>query len=779
MKMYWFRRQKPTVALIAVLGGVSTAVQFARAQPWAAGAPVPPYAGVDWWWQAVAGSADGSRLVAAATADYSFYFDIPFGPIFVSTNAGATWTPTSCPGDIWQAVGSSADGTKLVAVATGGLYGNSGLIYSSTNAGATWTSWPPPTSPTNKSSVAVSPDGTHWLQPPLGNNWSSVAVSADGTTFIVASYFDDGGDGLIYVSTNSGASWAPSGARPNYWTSIACSADGTKWVAVTGAHDQGTNGLTLGSVYSSPDSGATWVRADTAPGNNWSSVASSADGTRWVAAAGPYSGGTLQVSGGVYISADSGATWTQANLPNNNKYWFPVVCSADGSIVIAGGSQLYVSGDSGKTWAAGPSGSWTAIITSADGYRSVAAGWYGPVFTLPYLGPWKAADAPPSDWLSLAGSSDGSKFVVASYGGFIYSSTNSGVNWRSNAAPGNPWTCVASSAKGTRLVAATSSEPSGSYGYGQVYSSGDAGATWKLASAPGSTWSSLASSADGTRIVAAASANTTGNPGSGRVYVSGDGGATWTLAAVPNNAWASVVSSADGTRLVAASSYIGSGSLRDGAMYASTNSGTTWTQIAWLDNWSSVASAAHGLNLVAATSSSSLPGFGLIYTSADGGASWVPTSAPTNNWSSVASSADGTKLVAATTDGSVYLSMDSGATWTVSDTPAGYWHVVASSADGANIVAAGNDSIIFLQIPPPAPPLPHPRLSIGLAGTGLLLEWLVPSTGFVLQQSSDPPRAGWLAVTNQPALNFSNLNNQVTLSLPAHNTFYRLKQEEQ
>jgi hypothetical protein len=40
------------------------------------------------------------------------------------------------------------------------------------------------------------------------------------------------GDGLIYVSTNYGGSWAPSTAPVNYWTSVACSSDGSRLAAM-------------------------------------------------------------------------------------------------------------------------------------------------------------------------------------------------------------------------------------------------------------------------------------------------------------------------------------------------------------------------------------------------------------------------------------------------------------------------------------------------------------------------------------------------------------------
>jgi len=55
----------------------------------------------------------------------------------------------------------------------------------------------------------------------------------------------------------------------------------------------------------------------------------------------------------------------------------------------------------------------------------------------------------------------------------------------------------------------------------------------------------------------------------------------------------------------------------------------------------------------------------------------------------------------------------------------------------------------------------------------LKLSWLVPSTNFVMQQS--PDLQNWADMTNQPVLNLTNLQNEVILSPPGSNVFYRLK----
>jgi hypothetical protein len=104
-------------------------------------------------WQAVACSADKSKVVAVVYG----------GPIYISTNAGTTWTPSSAPCTNWQAIASSADGTRLAAAVGGGA------IYTSTDSGNTWISNNVPKT-----------------------NWVSIASSADGCTLAAAYNYNMG-----------------------------------------------------------------------------------------------------------------------------------------------------------------------------------------------------------------------------------------------------------------------------------------------------------------------------------------------------------------------------------------------------------------------------------------------------------------------------------------------------------------------------------------------------------------------------------------------------------
>ena len=741
MKIPWYLRQKSAVALVAGLGGLFTMVDLARAQFWANAQPGS--------WQAVASSADGTRLLAAATAfPPSCYGDAQLAPLYTSTNSGATWSNTGLS-NFWAGVASSAFGSNLVAVSSIGVF-SCALIES-------------PRSLFGDGGIYVSHDsGATWRQTGPFNTWSCAASSADGTKVVAAatSYQSGGpglllsGDGGIYTSANSGETWTFTSAPRHDWASIASSANGSRLVA---AGNQ--------QIYVSTNYGVTWA-VTTAPSNSWTSVASSADGTELIAAASDTSN-ISSGSGYVYISRDSGESWAPTGAPNLG--WGAVASSADGTRLLAASASpdnqwIYSSIDSGITWrpTAAPNLAGTALASSADGYRVIAGGGAG-LCTLPYLGPWRPAAAPIGGCRAVAVSSNAAKCVAA--GAQIYTSTDSGASWKATSAPTTDWWAVASSADGTTLIAADQVYHNDypSFAGGAIYRSLDSGGTWIRTSAPMNGWMSLASSADGTKMVAAAASIYSAFDN--QIYTSTNAGATWALTRAPTNVyWLSVACSADGDKLVAAGG---------GGIYMSPDSGGTWNQASvpnvW---WMSVASSADGTKLVAGAEGD------VVYTSTNSGATWAADPVPTNDWSSVASSADGTTLLAV--GGWAYFSTNSGAVWAPLENPAGAsWYAVACSGDGKSIVALdqfGLGAIGTLNLPPPGPPAPPaPRLTLGVSGADLLLSWLVPSTGFVLQQNSDLTSPDWLDVTIQPNFFYNDLHNQLIVTPSQGSIFFRMK----
>jgi len=95
------------------------------------------------------------------------------------------------------------------------------------------------------------------------------------------------------------------------------------------------------------------------------------------------------------------------------------------------------------------------------------------------------------------------------------------------------------------------------------------------------------------------------------------------------------------------------------------------------------------------------------------------------------------------------------------------WGQVASSADGNKLVATVNNGGIWtLQT------IPTPRLNLTPSSNNLAFSWIVPTTNLVLQQSLD--LENWTTLTNVPALNLSNLQDEVFLSPTNDSAFFRL-----
>jgi hypothetical protein len=268
-------------------------------------------------WQAVASSADGTKLVAVVWG----------GLIYTSTDRGASWIARASS-QYWSGVASSTDGTKLAAVVAG-VFVFTRYVYTSQDSGVTWT--------------AHASD----------RSWTAVASSGDGSKLVATV-----GAGQIYTSADYGSSWTARESNRD-WQAVASSADGSKLVAVVYG----------GQIYTSTDSGVSWTPRESA--RNWESLASSSDGTKLVAV----------VNGGrIYTSTDSGVSWTPRE---SSRSWWSVASSTDGSklVAVVYGGQTYISVDSGVTWTAREnSRNWVSVASSADGSKLVAAEFGGQIY---------------------------------------------------------------------------------------------------------------------------------------------------------------------------------------------------------------------------------------------------------------------------------------------------------------------------------------------------------------------------------------------------------------
>src|ERR1700710_2188131 len=86
----------------------------------------------------------------------------------------------------------------------------------------------------------------------------------------------------------------------------------------------------------------TWTQTS-APNVSWGGVASSADGSKLIAA-------DSSLSGGIYMSTNSGENWMSNAVPTVG--WNSVASSANGSLLAAGSASagVYVSTNGGTIW---------------------------------------------------------------------------------------------------------------------------------------------------------------------------------------------------------------------------------------------------------------------------------------------------------------------------------------------------------------------------------------------------------------------------------------------
>lgn len=341
-------------------------------------------------------------------------------------------------------------------------------------------------------SQIILPDGRSLLRSgyrPNGWVWGNdpnVVYYEFGRTFVMGT--DD-----VVLAIN----WSQ--ANRNDWAGVCSSADGTILAAI----------IPYGYIYTSNDSGATWIERDAPRG--WAFVACSADGTKMAAA---------DQDERIYISVDSGITWSPRG-PNN--FFSSVAISDDGTKLAATAADgIYTSGDSGLTWLfrGPPQTSWRKIASSADGMRLAAITHIpGPIYVSLDSGISWITTGPTQSWRDIASSADGTTLVaITAYGGFTnaaYVSVDSGITWVPRTGPSNSWESISISHDGTKMAAVSA--------IGNIYTSSDIGVTWATV-ADTKSWSSIASSSNGTKLVAVSRRN---GWGPGRIYASNDSGLTW------------------------------------------------------------------------------------------------------------------------------------------------------------------------------------------------------------------------------------------------------------
>jgi len=637
----------------------------------------------DQYWDSIASSADGMMLAAAAAENANVY---------TSTDGGTNWAPHSTP-DGWpfNAITSSADGTKLVAARYGGY------IWTSTNSGMNWT------------------------QRATSRYWQAVASSADGARMVAAVY-----GGSLWTSTDSGVTWTPRMTTANRnWVSVASSADGTRLVAAEG-------GNYLGYVYTSTDGGTNWTARESL--RTWRSVASSADGNKLAAVA---------FNGQIYTSVATQITLTNppAFLGATNQLveaTVPGGAVVSFSVTVTNHCQPNVpvtcTPTSGSTFPLGTN-TITCVAVDAFGVTNTAA------FTV------IVRDTTPPDITCPT------NLVVTADSGQCEATVLYTVTATDACDPAPVVTCVPPSGAafpvGLTNVLCTATDASGNTNT-CTFTVSVYPAITNLPTILDATNQMLeATSAAGAVATFSVAATTpcqpdvpvTCTPTNGSTFPLGTNTvtcvavdvlgvtntATFTVVvrdttppiltcptnlvvtADPGQCEATVLDAVTATDACDPAPVVtcvppASGPFpvgRTDVFDASGNSNTcsftvsvypcaamevageTWTAQENNRNWRCVASSANGSKLVAGVWG------GQLHISADSGVTWTPRMTDTaRNWLCVASSADGNKLVAVPFNDRIFTSTDSGATWTPRASSQ-RWTSVASSADGTKLVAGG------------------------------------------------------------------------------------------
>jgi hypothetical protein len=663
-------------------------------------------AGVTWtlripikqFW-ALASSADGTKLVAAGG-------DGDGDNIYTSTDSGETWIPRFTVELRVSSVASSADGTKLIAATFGGY------LYTSTDSGMTWT--PHASQEYWNSAVSSSADGTK-LVAVFGEDDSIYTSSGPASCGDQACSGNPGT--ACQCAGDQGPSGAPSTAACGQTfcgmdnQTYACNESGwshggqpctgnTDGGAVCQCEGQGPGGAPLIAACGQAICGMD-LHTQQCNASGWSTIGqpctNNTDG-------GPVCRCEGQGPGGALLTAACGQTvcgmdfqthqckpsgWSTIGQPctSNDDGGIPhCQCEGQGAggVALTTGCGETVCGMDYRTYQCNGVG-WSYGGEPCTGNHNDGTGHAIVSTTCPagQLTDWTGTCVPmagvvwtereDNSWSSVASSTDGTKLVATTYGGNIYTSTDSGVTWTPRATQ-QDWGQVASSADGTKLIAVVP--------YGYIYTSIDSGETWTPRATP-QRWTWVASSADGTKLVATVYG--------GYIYTSADAGVTWTQRGASEG---SVASSADGNKLVICGLH---------GIFTSADAGVTWTQRT-TSECKALASSADGTKLVAAM----YDYLDSVYTSTDSGETWIPQfNVEGGRWlSAAASSADGTTLIVAAIGnylygGYFYTSTDSGATWTPRATEE-FWYgvVVASSADGTKLIAAGQKANLYTSSGP-------------------------------------------------------------------------------
>lgn len=276
-------------------------------------------------------------------------------------------------------------------------------------------------------------------------NWYSVATSDDGTKAFATII-----NGSLMKSSDSGATWTPvSALGSKNWSKVAVSPTGQRVVAA----------VQRGPVYMSNDYGSTFSEVVALGSRWWGQVQISSDGTRIALAANPDVPNGHPNTGRVYISSDSGATWTYSELGTTAT---ALSMSRNGQYLVMGAwnGLMYSSSDYGATWTTREAGTlryYTEMSSTPDGSTVYASTLYTKILkSTDYGVTWtQLSNAQNKIYRSVRNSSDGTKVIAVAQSGNTYTSQDGGTTWITGLSDANrDWYGTAITADGSQVFAA-------------------------------------------------------------------------------------------------------------------------------------------------------------------------------------------------------------------------------------------------------------------------------------------------------------------------------------
>jgi len=502
----------------------------------------------------------------------------------VSRDNGVRWAESGIP-----------DTTVFALIVAGGnlFAGTTNGVFLSTDNGSTWTSANNGLKPNaavrsfaeNNNGLFAGTDNGMYVSTDYGAQWSPVNNGFPRPEILSVAYIDgylfagtvyNG----IYRSTNNGAYWYPENTNTNNYLldSTPVFAFGT----LNGKIYAGTGD----GMFISSDSGATWTEDLLYQVN--AILTNSTD---------IYAGTT---PGGVFHSVDDGASWTPVNtgIPIYNRALITVnaIAESGGNLVAGTDGGVFYSVNLGQNWKTADSGLPFGVMTALaihDNALFAGTGFDGVFFSTDGGAQWIEANSGLTNYYITALAVSG-EYLFAGTNGGVSLSTDGGTSWAdvNNGLPFNYDYISALAAAGGSVFAGTNDSG--------VYYSSDNGANWRAVN-NGLTNLTISALAAGGGVVITSTADN-------RVYVSTNNGANWT--AVGGGVFQTpVIALALNNGILYAGSQSG--------VFYSWNNGASWNATSDPFMMSVIAFAVSGGNIFASTLS------GGVFVSQDNGATWI------------------------------------------------------------------------------------------------------------------------------------------------------------